>query len=90
MDTVELDQKYGRILALAYERGKLQGWHDQLQGYENPAPLSGEWAGESIPEMLGDLFAKAEKLIGEHDDGVRQDICDNYESGYFDGNYRLL
>jgi hypothetical protein len=86
MNTTELDQKYETILIEAYERGKQQGWHDKLQGYENPTPLSGEWAGESIPEILGDLISDAEKLIGEYDSGVWQDICDNYETGYFDGN----
>jgi hypothetical protein len=86
MSTTELDQKYETILIEAYERGKQQGWHDKLQGYENPTPLSGEWAGESIPEILGDLISDAEKLIGEYDSGVWQDICDNYETGYFDGN----
>jgi hypothetical protein len=86
MNTTELDQKYETILIEAYERGKQQGWHDKLQGYENPTPLSGEWAGESIPEILGDLIASAEELIGEYDSGVWQDICDNYETGYFDGN----
>jgi hypothetical protein len=90
MNTTELDQKYETILREAYERGVQQGWHDQLQGYENPTPLSGEWAGESPNEILGDLMSDAEKLIGEHDSGVWQDICDNYETGYFDGNYRLL
>jgi hypothetical protein len=86
MSTTELDQKYETILIEAYERGKQQGWHDKLQGYENPTPLSGEWAGESIPEILGDLISDAEKLIGEYDSEVWQDICDNYETGYFDGN----
>lgn len=86
MSTTELDQKYETILIEAYERGKQQGWHDKLQGYENPTPLSGEWAGESIPEILGDLISDAEKLIGEYDGEVWQDICDNYETGYFDGN----
>lgn len=86
MSMTELDQKYETILIEAYERGKQQGWHDKLQGYENPTPLSGEWAGESIPEILGDLISDAEKLIGEYDSKVWQDICDNYETGYFDGN----
>ena len=90
MSTTELDQKYEALIIEAYERGQRQGWHDQLQGYENPTPLSGEWAGESPNEILGDLFAKAEKLIGEYDSEVWQDICDNYETGYFDGNYPLL
>jgi hypothetical protein len=86
MSMTELDQKYETILIEAYERGKQQGWHDKLQGYENPTPLSGEWAGESPNEILGDLIANAEELIAGYDSGVWQDICDNYETGYFDGN----
>jgi hypothetical protein len=71
-----------------------------MQGYENPTPLSGEWAGESIPEILGDLIKQATMISAEMkglgEDGMDnvdgdpyeawQDICDNYETGYFDGN----
>jgi hypothetical protein len=100
MSTTELDQKYETILIEAYERGKQQGWHDKLQGYENPTPLSGEWAGESPNEILGDLIREATMLSAEAQglgesgmdsaegatDCAWQDICDNYETGYFDGN----
>lgn len=49
-----------------------------LRGYEDgdpeimdmmPAPLSGEWAGESITELLGDLLATAPR-IDHHASGV--------------------
>lgn len=100
MNTTELDQQYDRLLMQAYERGRAQGWHDMMQGYENPTPLSGEWAGESIPEILGDLIKQATMISAEMkglgEDGMDnvdgdpyeawQDICDNYETGYFDGN----
>jgi hypothetical protein len=79
-------EQYETLLVSSYERGKAQGNNDRLSGFSNDSPLSGEWAGESIPELLGDLIKKAEKLIGEHDDGVTQDICDNYETGYYEGN----
>ena len=73
------------LMMQAYERGREKGRNDYLQGYENDSPLSGEWAGESIAELLGDLISKAEKLSGE-DSEIAQDICDNYETGYLDTN----
>lgn len=95
-----LDEKYGDILVEAYERGVVQGTHDRLSGYDNPTPLSGEWASESPNEILGDLIRRATiisaeiKRLGE--DGMDdldsdpyeayQDVCDNYETGYFDGD----
>ena len=39
---------------------------------EPRSPLSGEWAGESMPELLGDLADDA-------------DAADAYEAGYFAG-----
>ena len=80
------EEQYETLLVSAYERGVSQGTHDRLTGLHNDSPLSGEWAGESIPELLGDLIKKAEKLIGEPDEGMTQDICDNYETGYYEGN----
>jgi hypothetical protein len=81
----ELNQQYETLMVTAYERGRMQGRNDYLQGYENESPLSGEWAGESITELLGDLITRAEELSGE-DSEIAQDICDNYETGYFDTN----
>lgn len=149
-----LDEKYGDILIQAYERGVAQGTHDKMLGYHNPTPLSGEYAGESANEILGDLIRQATMIsaemkgLGEEgmddlevievnifrghspeenrvrvfggqvagqslvaasrtvDEAARyvhslhayflrpgdpyeayQDVCDNYETGYFDGNY---
>jgi hypothetical protein len=79
----EEEEKYETILIAAYERGASQGNNDRLTGHQSDAPLSGEWAGESITELLGDLIAQAEKLVGEPDTGLQQDICDNYEAGYY-------
>lgn len=81
-------EQYEALLILAYERGKARGHNDRLEGYGTSEPLSGEWAGESIPELLGDLIKKAERLNGVPDNSgeLWQDICDNYETGYLEGN----
>lgn len=80
----------------AYWRGYERGKSDALVGYRNDAPLSGEWAGESIPELLGDLIKEQtianEKAtvidIGSQGYDAWQSICDSYENGYFDGNMK--
>lgn len=69
--------EYTRNETLAYERGLERGKADKADGFYNDSPLSGEWAGESIPELLGDLFDVYED--GEHNDS---DLCDAYEAGY--------
>lgn len=60
----------------AYDRGFARGCSDCGQGFYNEAPLSGEWAGESIPELIGDLF--------DEDFGNFDDLCESYEQGYND------
>jgi len=46
-----------------------------------PAPLSGEWAGESIEELLGDLLPDNDVQPAMHDD--RYDaLLDAYEEGF--------
>jgi hypothetical protein len=81
-------EQYETLLVSAYERGVSQGTNDRLTGLHNDSPLSGEWSGESIPELLGDLIKKAEKINGVPDNSGRlwQEICDNYETGYYEGN----
>jgi hypothetical protein len=81
----DINQQYENLMVTAYERGREKGRNDYLQGYKNDSPLSGEWAGESITELLGDLISRAEELSGE-DSEIAQDICDNYETGYLDTN----
>lgn len=39
------------------------------------SPLSGEWAGESIPELLGDLLRDAEGIDADN-------VCDAYMAGF--------
>jgi hypothetical protein len=50
------------------------------------SPLSGEWAGESAPELLGDLL---EECAGIEDDGGMQEeeITDAYETAALDAYY---
>lgn len=61
-------------IAQAILRGYYQGKYDKGEGFRNDSPLSGEWAGESIPELLGDLMDEDESNLDE--------ICDAYEEGY--------
>jgi hypothetical protein len=42
-----------------------------------PSPLSGEWAGESIPELI--------YRYDELSDDERDTACDAYEQGFSDG-----
>ena len=63
-------------LTESYRRGRLRGEANESNNYYNDAPLSGEWAGESINELLGDL-------IGDDDDYEWADeICQAYLDGY--------
>lgn len=64
----------------AFARGEQAGVYDaQSLAEKNLAPLSGEWAGESIVELIGDLIENAE------DDDHVTEICDAYEEGYSHG-----
>jgi hypothetical protein len=65
------------IKQLAYARGFSRGANDALALAEkNDYPLSGEWAGESITELLGDLITLAENDEHAHE------VCMAYEDGY--------
>lgn len=70
----------------AYSRGYTRGTDDAFADCYNEAPLSGEFAGESIEELLGDLLRQAEKVT--HDfptDDIHEiftEIMDSYEEGY--------
>lgn len=58
---------------------------------DNVSPLSGEWAGRSVPELLGDLLDYAAAVLGldAERDGYYAEILDAYESGYFEGIERV-
>lgn len=42
-----------------------------------PAPLNGEWGGESMPELIDDYF--------DMTDEDAEAACDEYEAGFADG-----
>lgn len=81
------------IFGEAWMRGHQLGLSHKRGGVFNDSPLSGEWAGESIPELLGDLIRqastivkvrKALKLTSGHLDESQllDEICTEYEGGY--------
>ena len=65
---------------IAFERGRLRGQDDEGQDAYNDAPLSGEMAGESVPELLGDLWIDLDG--DEIPDWYLGTILDHYEKGY--------
>lgn len=77
-----LDERIATTIGLAiateitpwYERGYERGMLAVEMGAtigDSPAPLSGEWAGESIPEVFGSWEAATEEAM------------DDYERGYY-------
>lgn len=68
-------------LTESYRRGRLRGESDEYNNYYNDAPLSGEWAGESINELLGDLWADMDSA-DEDTLEVIDELVHHYEDGY--------
>lgn len=77
------------LLTWANERGYQRGIADGLDGFYNEAPLSGEFAGESIEELLGDVIRRVERMNGSGDDfyEIYNEILDSYEKGYRDAHF---
>lgn len=67
------------IITEARERGHDHGLYDGMALIKRNFPLSGEWAGESLNELLGDLLTLAENDEHQHE------VCEAYEDGYFRG-----
>ena len=64
----------------AIHRGFQRGYDEAESGLmKNDFPLSGEWASESINELLGDLL----KIAGDDEHG--HEVCMAYEDGYSNG-----
>jgi hypothetical protein len=63
------------LLGMARKRGEDHATYDRNDGAFRPDPLSGEWAGESVAELLGDLI----DALGED---YELDVCEAYEAGY--------
>lgn len=76
------DETYSTFLRL-YDEGDLP------DTYLSPDPLSGEWAGESIPELLGDLFPQLQDDDADVD-YWNSDILTDYEDGFRTGWYDEL
>lgn len=69
----------------AFERGQDRGQSDEGQDYYNPSPLSGEWAGESVQEILGDLWSDIyERSSADVPEWFIETIEDHFEQGYRD------
>ncbi len=82
-------ETFSLVLKLAAQRGLLRGQDHAAVDYYCDSPLSGEWAGESVPELLGDLIATGERIYlaaGGDDDLIMETvigpICDSYTDGY--------
>jgi hypothetical protein len=81
------------ILAAAYARGRATGESKALDGWRDTDPLSGEWAGESITELVGDMVEKWSRITGVTDDEVDeywQSVADEYERGHADGQAAIF
>lgn len=87
----EEDMTYEEAISEARKRGEIRGESDEAQGFYNPSPLSGEWAGESINELLGDLRDGVVNEEGHWPTGqvageIIDELCDAYEEGYQSAN----
>jgi hypothetical protein len=63
------------FLDMARDLGETRGRSDRDANVYNDSPLSGEWSGESVRELLGDIL----DAVG---DEYADDVCDAYETGY--------
>lgn len=59
---------------------------DLPDDYHPRNPLSGEWAGESVHELLGDLL----ESVGEEEYEEHEAIFQHYEDGHTDGWWNYL
>ena len=66
----------------AYQKGLARGKSDEREDIFNPAILSGEWAGESMNELIGSLWRDLDEET--FPDMFVVELCDRYESGYRD------
>lgn len=81
-----MDRTYEQIMDAARERGYEAGRTAARNGERRTDPLSGEWAGESMPEIIGDLVDEAATIHGgDPDADCWDDMANEYETGYEDG-----
>lgn len=68
-----------QVMKDARQRGYDRGLADKKEGTHRNDILSGEWAGESITELLGDLISRT-------DEDGEQWVCDEYVMAYEEAN----
>lgn len=70
----------------ARERGYEAGQLAARNGSRRTNPLSGEWAEESMQELIGDLVNEAATIHGgDPDSDSWDDMANEYETGFEDG-----
>lgn len=74
-------------MAIAEHETSHDAWTEIDVLRETVSPLSGEWAGRSVPELIGDLLDYAVDVLGldAERDSYSAEIMDAYERGYFEG-----
>lgn len=77
---IEIAKVYREIVDAARARGAAHAKQDAPHFLESP--LSGEWAGRSIPELLGDLLERLEETEGYEGDWMDSDVLEAYDGGY--------
>lgn len=81
-----MNRTYEELLAAARWRGYHAGQAAATNGQRRTDPLSGEWAGESMRELIGDLVDEAATIHGgEPDADCWDDMATEYETGFEDG-----
>lgn len=78
MDTEQILRAAERCAA-AYQRGYERGLGDNESRYYDESPLSGEWAGYSVRELLGDLLDAAERDWQSETDSTECELYADYD-----------
>jgi len=83
--THDMDARHHNLDNLCREAARRGADFGIGRDFSESGPLSGEWAGESIAELLGDLLDMADAL----DLDAAPDICDAFESAAYDASLTL-
>lgn len=72
------------VLRIVFDEAQKRGAaHFRRVGPRPNGCLSGEWAGESVNELLGDLIARGVEADPDYLYGdLLSDICASFESGF--------
>lgn len=72
------------LVDAAYERGREWGKAHHANGRREDAPLSGQWAGESISEIMGDIIRRIQNFTSDSAVATELEwiLLDAFEDGY--------